>query len=225
MDGVFSEREDDFRSLFSDTSIRAFHATRLLPHEERDVRHRGLRVLTEGLVIDRIERAVDAGGLSRKTADRLLRSHVFTHEWDHREGQVCFFLSRYVLARQVGAVSGLLRYWGGEAMSMSSKSLEHRDALEQLGRPAIVAADLDLSGSRQTHRISRTSPGLCWSLPWRQGLRRRRVLRIRNPSGSSMSGRQDTENTIDSPIRLAVSCTRDGELVKKVRAPSGDGWA
>lgn len=94
MDGLFSEREDEFRSLFSGRALRAFHCTRLLPHEEDWIRNRGLLLFTEQLVTERIERAVGVGAVTRQTADELLRSHVFaTREHDNREKQVCFFLS------------------------------------------------------------------------------------------------------------------------------------
>lgn len=105
MDGLFSEREDEFRSLFSGHALRAFHCTRLLPHEEEWIRNRGLLLLTEQLVMERIERAVDVGAVTRQTADDLLRSHVFaTREHDNREKQVCFFLSPRVFEDRVGAV-------------------------------------------------------------------------------------------------------------------------
>ncbi len=156
--GGLAEREDEFRSLFAGRSIRAFHCTRLLDHEVERIRRNGLLLLTERLVNDRIENAIVHGDISRKLGDELLKAHVFsTREHDNRENMLWFFLSTYVLRDRVGSVWILMRFWGGEAISFSDKSLGYLELLEELGQPTIVVVDLDLSGSNRVHRAS---PGL-----------------------------------------------------------------
>ena len=44
-----------------------------------------------------------------------------------------------------------MRYWGGEALSFSSRSPAFEQHLEKIGVPAVVAADLDLSEPHKTH--------------------------------------------------------------------------
>lgn len=151
--GAVSEREDEFRTLFSGRGLRTYHATRLLPHEVENVRRRGLRLLTEELVRDRIEAAFRHGYVSREVADELLKGHVFaTREHDNRERRVCFFLSTRVLSERVGNVWYLMTRWGGEAISFSSRSAAFGEHLKKLGRPAVVVADLDISEPHATHR-------------------------------------------------------------------------
>lgn len=50
--------EDEFRELLSGRLLRAYHCTRLLPHEVRMVRETGLRPLSADLLCERIESVV-----------------------------------------------------------------------------------------------------------------------------------------------------------------------
>lgn len=64
---------------------------------------------------------------------------------------MCFFLSTYVLRERVGSVWYLMGYWGGEAISFSSRASEYEHHLERIGVPAIVVVDLDMSEPWRTH--------------------------------------------------------------------------
>ncbi len=150
--GELSEREDEFRALFAGKRLRAYHCTRLLPHEIEDVRRGGLRLLTEDLVRRRIEEATIHGYVSRQLGDELLQGHVFaTREHDNREKRVCFFLSTNVLRERVGSVWYLMTLWGGEAISFSSRSSAFEEHLKNLGTPAVIVVDLDISDPHRTH--------------------------------------------------------------------------
>jgi hypothetical protein len=158
-DEIFTEREDEFRALFRTTPIRAFHCTRLLEHEVEWIRRHGLRPLTEQLVLERIRGPPMKGTSTGEWPTRLRRSHVFaTEESDNRKNQICLFLSAESLSDARGRAMGeFMRYWGGEALSMSNKALELRPLLETLGRPAVVVVDLEVSAASGATRIY---PGL-----------------------------------------------------------------
>lgn len=157
--GILDERESAFREAFEGAAVRAFHATRLLPHEIEAIRDSGLRMLTEDLVLSRIREAATAGFLDAHLVKELESGHVFaTREFENRENQICFFLSTSVLEHRPGSVRNLMRYWGGEALSFSKRSSVFEQHLERLGVPAVVIADLDLTAS--PNEIHRVWPGL-----------------------------------------------------------------
>lgn len=111
-------------------------------------------MLTEELVRDRIRDVTSRNIISVALAEDLKVGHVFaTNEFSNRHNQICFFLSTNVLRDQVGGVWNLMRYWGGEALSFSSRSLDFKQHLERVGAPAVVVADLDLSEPHETHAV------------------------------------------------------------------------
>jgi hypothetical protein len=48
------EEEGEFRSLLEGNLVRAYHCTRQLDHEVEMIREQGLRMLTEQLLVDRV---------------------------------------------------------------------------------------------------------------------------------------------------------------------------
>jgi hypothetical protein len=128
--------------------LRAYHCTRLLPHEVSMIREQGLRPLTEALVTDRIRQAHKYHAITRAQRDELLRGgHVFcdSERWRRkgRENQVCFISSRRLFEQAPGACIRFLSMWGGEGIYMSNGGGALRPLLRTLGRPAIVVVDLD----------------------------------------------------------------------------------
>jgi hypothetical protein len=148
------EDEDEFRNLFEGHRIVAHHATRLLPNEVEDVRTGGLRRLTSGLVLERIKNAEVFGHITEGEQKTFGNAHVFaTHEAEHRKDRICFFLSETTLVDRVHGVRPLMREWGGEALSMSSRGVDLRPRLAELGTPAIVVATIDLHEGWRVHSV------------------------------------------------------------------------
>jgi hypothetical protein len=146
------EGEDSFRLLLSGHLVRAYHATRLLPHEISAIRSNGLRLLTPGLVRDRIHEAHAHGFIKDSEVTLLEQTHVYAkaRRSRGRHGQVSLFLSRAPLHHSYSGLGRLFGVWGGEAISWhANKSLELR--LMDLGTPAMVLADIDISGGWKKH--------------------------------------------------------------------------
>ena len=146
---VLFEGEDDFRALLSGCLVRAYHATRLLEHEVQMIRTQGLRLLSVELVTEKIEAAREQSCISPGECDLLKAAHVFAvGEETNRSGECSFFLPVSMLDFRSSGVNPLLSSWGGEALGMSSGAQQLPDRLVELGRPAIVVADIDLSPGR-----------------------------------------------------------------------------
>jgi hypothetical protein len=143
------EREDEFRALFVGTKVLVYHCTRLLEWEAEDIRSGGLAPLTRGLVVRRIDQADARDALGREEAERLRTSDVFTlRNACGREGQVCFVLGREGF--EDSGVQDFFSLWGGEGIYWA-----HADDADapRLGRPAIVAAGIDVSDPRRALRF------------------------------------------------------------------------
>jgi hypothetical protein len=147
------EADEPVLALLGGRPLRTYHCTCLLDHEAAHIRDRGLRPLSRELVEERIDEARAAGIISADEADLLHRSHVYCGR-DHasRSGQVWLFAGQAVLAKPTN-LRTLLTTWGGEAMYM--ERMEPRAVLKRLGRPAIVAVDLDLALIDPKHLMGR----------------------------------------------------------------------
>jgi hypothetical protein len=145
---------DEFRRFFVGSLLRAYHATRLLDHEVAMIRGRGLRTLTEDLLVERIERAHEFGYVSPEDRDSLLAGHVFAAgRFYGRVGHVSLFVSKSPLDKQVHAVRPPLTTWGGEGIYMGHGAYSLRETLRGMGTPTIVVVDVDLGPDPQVHGI------------------------------------------------------------------------
>jgi hypothetical protein len=151
--GISPEGEDAFRRLFSGRYIRVFHATRLLDHECEAIRSSGLQRLTLNLVEERIVRAMELGLIAAGVGRKLLENHVFAlGRAEFRASQVCFFVPENSLFEDPSGVWRLLSFWGGEAIYWApADEPETAIVLRSIGRPAIVAANIDLGAGWTTH--------------------------------------------------------------------------
>lgn len=137
--------------LLDGRPLRAYHATRLLPHEVRRVWAEGLLPLTHELVESRIAAAHAAGDIDDEDAALFRRTNVFRHDGGRgRRDQVCLILGDIPL-RQSRGVRELLGTWGGEAQYAAS--VEPRDRLTRLGRPTLVVVHVNLTtaGDHRTY--------------------------------------------------------------------------
>jgi hypothetical protein len=130
--------------LVGDQPLLAYHFTRLLDIEVERIRDvEGLRPLTRELVERRIDDALASGRVTAEQVERLRATHVFLVDGGSgRRGQICLALGSQPLRTGRG-VRQLLGMWGGEAQYAATYEL--RDLLQQLGRPAVVVAAVDLS--------------------------------------------------------------------------------
>jgi hypothetical protein len=137
--------------LLDGRPLRAYHATRLLPHEVLRARAEGLLPLTPDLVESRIAAALAAADIDDGDAALFRRTSVFRADGGRgRRDQVCLILGDTPL-QQARGVRDLLGTWGGEALYAASR--EPRDRLMRLGEPTIVVAHVDLmaAGDHRTY--------------------------------------------------------------------------
>jgi hypothetical protein len=147
------ELEAQFRGQLAGYLVRAFHYTRLLPHERSTILSQGLRVLSADLLSERIESARFVGAISSAEAAIFHKAHVFAvGEEKYREGQVCFVLSRRLFDRDPDACLPLLTTWGGEGLYSSSGSVAFRKRLKSLGVPTMIVAVLAIEDASK-HKI------------------------------------------------------------------------
>lgn len=146
--------DDEFRRLLAGHQLRAYHATRLLPHEIEDVRSGGLRRLTRDLVAQRLQ-GLQASGLVTDAEVEELRSHtVFALDnYENRQGQICFVLGNNSFSE--ADMYRLLETWGGEAIFWGV-GCDHplRERLRSVGEPVVVAVGLDgLDAGWRVHAV------------------------------------------------------------------------
>lgn len=148
------EDEKELRELLSGSLLRAYHCTRLLPHEVRMVVETGLRPLTADLVYDRIKSAQDVGAIGTEDAKKLHAAHVFaTGDQQYRENQVCLILSKSVFLHRRHGCEPLLKTWGGEGVYRYLKAPSLLANLKGLSKPTVVVALLDLGGRSSPHGV------------------------------------------------------------------------
>jgi hypothetical protein len=138
------EREVWFRKLLDGHRIRAYHCTRLLPHEVDRVSREGLQPLSEALLQRRLDEALTSSALTEEQAVALRTATVF-HDGRQRgrAGQVNCFLGQWALRRGGHGLNNLLGMWGGEGITMSHGAQPHLLLLRSLGAPCIVSVDLE----------------------------------------------------------------------------------
>jgi hypothetical protein len=187
----FPDRDEEFRARLAGRKLRVYHATRLLDHEVSWIREHGLRPLTRELVEERIEAAHQHGYLTAAERERLLAENVFALGYaQDREGLVNLVIGRRGYDDDPTDVTPLLSAWGGEGIYRAAEGLE--EYLARLGRPAIVAAAVDLSGSFPEAPTSPSLPNLfvgrllelphCWAvLQIRRSVPTQDVLAIWQP--------------------------------------------
>ena len=173
------EQEDEFRALFADYKLLAYHCTRLLDHESSVIREHGLLTLTPQIVARRLAEAHEHGFLTDAQLGHLHSKDVFSNgrveAGEIREGQVCFVLGHAPLSEPNNGCLPLLESWGGEGLN--GGPLGGQPWNLAVGQPRRVRRRADrpqhqpshfahLSGARQ--RVRRIA-----ARPWR--LLRRRI--------------------------------------------------
>jgi hypothetical protein len=153
------EAEESFLQALRGSTIRAYHCTRLLEHELAAIRAQGLRRLTAGLMRERIDKALECKAITPAEAEHFHKRHTFAVGREkHREGKVCLFSCRQTMDKAY-SVENLLGIWGGEAI-YSHVGREWEGRLRTLGRPAVIAVDLDLTQPPQGEKTHYITPGV-----------------------------------------------------------------
>lgn len=131
-------------------ALRGWHCTRLRDAEVQTIRVEGLKVLSEELLLDRIEAAREANELSSAVAERLRTLHQGGQS--NRTGQLWFGFSRDLPDEQ--AIKRLVRYWGGEAMYWAHEGNKSVfSELQRIGRPTIIDACVPVAGLKSTFEL------------------------------------------------------------------------
>lgn len=138
------EHEDSTRRLLDGYLLRAYHATRLLPHEADAIRTQGLRILDERLVTDRLDAAHHHGHLTDAERRALLAGKTLS---DNRVSKVLLFLSAASFTHDAHGLNPLLTNWGGEGIYWQHIHRDNplRTKLRSFGTPTIVVATLNLT--------------------------------------------------------------------------------
>jgi len=139
------EYETDVTASLDGHLLRAYHATRLLPHEAEAIKKGdGLRVLSNGLVAHRLDEAQENGYITYEERDQLLAAATLGKG---RADKICFFLPLRQASERAYGFHTLLATWGGEGIywAHAGEDTDLRGRLRALGSPAIVVAQLDLT--------------------------------------------------------------------------------
>jgi hypothetical protein len=155
------EESDDFLRMFDGYLVRAYHCTRLLPHERTMIHERGLRVSGADLVNERIEAAHAVGAITDEERSLFLSGHVFAYpDWSEqiriREKQVCLIVSEQLFDHGASGLDPLLTTWGGEVIYFPLDKV-HGARLKSMGAASIVVAHVDVAAAADRDKIK---PGL-----------------------------------------------------------------
>lgn len=154
---VPDQADVEIRYVLSGVRVKAFHATRLLPHEGEGIRANGLRVFGRELFDDRIEGAFGQGHITKPEREALHSAHMFAVGEENDRGrrpEVCLTLRQ---ASFENGIEPLLSNWGGEGIYFSSGALTLTPLLQRLGRPAIVVCVAQI---KPTHEEQPINPDL-----------------------------------------------------------------
>jgi hypothetical protein len=144
------DADTKLRDALGGTPLLAYHATRLLPHEEEQIRGHGLRLLTEDLIAHRLTAAVEHGYFEDEVAQQLLHGNALrSRRDDRRQDQICFFVGTSVLVEHPHAVRPLLKTWGGEGINFTEAAQPLTDRLRSIGRPVILVVALPHTAQAQ----------------------------------------------------------------------------
>jgi hypothetical protein len=126
-------------------ALQGWHCTRLRDEEVQAVRSNGLEVLSEELLVRRIDAALAASELPEDVAARLRAGNIAGNR--NRRGQLWFGFSRNLPGEEY--IHRLFRYWGGEATYWAHEQDEKTaSVLRGVGRPTIIDAWVPVFGLR-----------------------------------------------------------------------------
>lgn len=138
---------DRLVELLQGERVRAYHATRLFPHEVESIRTTGLRLLTPELFTTKLYEARELGYLTVDEHALLLKEAIngYRQHGDGRGHRVCLAVGSAAYDDMPGGVRDLLSLWGGELIYRAyGRTTPTYARLSQLGRASIVVSDIEL---------------------------------------------------------------------------------
>ncbi len=139
---AYTNLVDRLEALLSPHRLVAYHCTRLTPHEIGVIKNGGLRLLTQDLVKQKLDRCHADGHIAHDAYQYLKRSESIAGNVGdvhaNRSGMIWFCPNRSTL-REYSGVYRLFRSWGGEAIYCGHEKDEKiADVLASVGIPCIV---------------------------------------------------------------------------------------
>lgn len=134
------ETTDSLSRVLESVAIIGFHCTRLVSWEIDNIRKQGLRPLSRGFTLTRIDRVYDERLIKADVANALSQINECDHEF--RRDAVSFFHCLSSLQDESGLYR-LFRCWGGEALYLHHENDSvATSSLRSLGVPCIIVATL-----------------------------------------------------------------------------------
>ncbi len=148
-DGVDADLDSRLNSLLEGEAVLAYHHTRLMPSERRDIQRNGMLMTDDDSVVHKLELAVAAEAISHSEALALDKDAVHRGSFGQRADQVCLSLGRSVWDDRRG-IEGLLGYWGGETLSWQHRreGTRFHKLLSSIGDPCRVTLHYEVVGER-----------------------------------------------------------------------------
>lgn len=133
-------------NLLDSLYLLVYHATRLLPHEEIDIKNNGLQILTKELATNKVQGAVAGGYIDQNVGRELLAgSSLWSDPYAHRADQICFVLGKTPFEMEYSGLHSLLNIWGGESINFTEVGNKFKPKLKEIGEPAVVRAILPIN--------------------------------------------------------------------------------
>ncbi|WP_146617214.1 hypothetical protein [Hyphomonas pacifica] len=128
-------------------TIRAFHYTRLTNREVAQFHTTGIQVSTPESLRRRLDSIVSAGQLDNSTADHLYSMSPFlSDQREARSGK--FWMTSHPVSPEDSSVEPLMKYWGGEVVSMWIQTPVFSERLMTLGEARIIEIAVPLQATR-----------------------------------------------------------------------------
>jgi hypothetical protein len=145
-----AQENDSFSRLLDGRYLRAYHCTKLLPHELVAIHETGLQPLSSDLVATRLRLAVAGGYLTAQEYNRLKQQDVFTlHDESGRADVTCFLFGKATFDLHWRGLWRLLTLWGGEAIYWSNGDPEDElyETVDSIGTPTVLVLNILVSNS------------------------------------------------------------------------------
>lgn len=133
----------------------AYHATRLLPHEENDIRNNGLAPFSKVLLQRKIADALSYKYITLTQADAMSATSLYPATGKtrnrSRKGTINFFLPGDTKYSRKQNTWRYLKYWGGELINFNhTGNVTTTPAQYSIGQPRLIKVALPLTSLRDT---------------------------------------------------------------------------
>ena len=145
--GAYYNLLDELNQLMLVRTIRAYHYTRLTDQEVDDLRLSGIHLSTPESLQHRLDALVASGQLLPADAEVLYTKSPFHSE--QRQGRAGkFWMTSHPVSPEDSSVEPLMKYWGGEVVSMWIQTPVFSERLMTLGEARIIEIAVPLQATR-----------------------------------------------------------------------------